>query len=326
MRVPGFVSRNWRLKLACTMLALLTWIGVVYAGNPPETRTVAVHVAQDQSLIPPRFVLVHPVSDITVRIGGSRNNLDTFNTSFLTITVNWKVVTHAGVQSIPVSISNNDTSIELIDAPTSFNAELDSLDSVSVPVTIVTTTPPQGYVIAAQSTTPDAVTIAGPHRELTGLQARVSVDLTNQKTNFVQDQAPVFVYDAHGNKLSDVGVTPPQVRILVSVAAAQTSRASAVVPSVVGHPASGHQLAGITVDPQTVVLAGPQDLLNALDSVSTQAISLNGVFGNITVVVPVTPPAGVTSTPATVTVTILVSAIPTPTPSPTPSPTVSPTP
>jgi len=319
VKVPGFVSRNWRLKVACTLLAMLTWIGVVYAGNPPETRTVAVRVPQDQSFIPARFVLVHPVSDLTVRIGGSRDSLNAFNSSFITVTVNWKAITHAGVQAIPVSINNNDSSVELIDAPTSVQAELDSLDSVSVPVIIVTTTPPQGYVIAAEATTPDAVTVAGPHRELTGLQARVSVDLTNQKTNFVQDKADVFIYDVHGTKLGDVGVTPTQVRIEISIAAAQTSRASAVVPSVTGHVAAGHQLAGISVEPPTVVLSGPQDLLNALDSISTQSISLNGVFGNITVSVPLTPPAGVTASPSSVTVTILVTSLPTPSPSPTPT-------
>src|SRR5437870_11513666 len=140
MKVPGFVSRNWRLKVACTLLALLTWIGVVYAGNPPETRTVAVHVPQDQSLIPARFVLVHAIPDLTVRLGGSRDSLNAFNPSFVTVSVNWKAVTHAGVQAIPVSISNSDPSVELIDAPTSVQAELDSLDSVSVPVIVVTTT------------------------------------------------------------------------------------------------------------------------------------------------------------------------------------------
>jgi YbbR domain-containing protein len=324
MNVPGFVSRNWRLKVACTLLALLTWIGVVYAGNPPETRTVAVHVPQDQSFIPARFVLVHAIPDLTVRLGGSRDSLNAFNPSFLTVSVNWKAVTHAGVQAIPVSISNSDPSVELIDAPTAVQAELDSLDSVSVPVIVVTTTPPQGYVIAAQSTAPDAVTVAGPHRELVGLQARVSVDLTNQKTNFVQDKADVFIYDAHGSKLGDVGVTPPQVRIEISIAAAQTSRASAVVPSVTGRVAAGHQLAGISVDPLTVVLSGPQDLLNALDSISTQSISLNGVFGNITVTVSLTPPPGVTASPSSVTVTILVTTLPTPTPTPTPTASTSP--
>jgi YbbR domain-containing protein len=134
----------------------------------------------------------------------------------------------------------------------------------------------------------------------------------------------VFIYDAHGSKLGDVGVTPPQVRIEISIAAAQTSRASAVVPSVTGRVAAGHQLAGISVDPLTVVLSGPQDLLNALDSISTQSISLNGVFGNITVTVSLTPPPGVTASPSSVTVTILVTTLPTPTPTPTPTASTSP--
>ena len=64
-RLPGWVTRNWRLKVGCAILAMITWVGVVYAGNPPETRAIAVHVPQDPSSIPAGFVLVRPVPDIT---------------------------------------------------------------------------------------------------------------------------------------------------------------------------------------------------------------------------------------------------------------------
>jgi YbbR domain-containing protein len=324
-RLPVWVTRNWRLKVGCTILALITWVGVVYAGNPPETRAISVHVPQDPSSIPAGFVLVRPVPDLTMRIGGSRQNLDAFKASSLDIAADWRVVTHAGVQTIPLSIVNNDTSIELIDRPTSFRADIDALQSVLIPVTIVVTgSPPAGYEIVAESTAPDAVAIAGPHRELTGLQARVSVDLSNQKSNFVADEQAVLVYDAHNKRLNDVGITPDRVRVSISISANLTSRASAVLPRVVGNVAAGHQLVGISVTPTTVVLSGPQDLLNALDAVPTAQISLNGVFGNVTTVVTVNPPAGVSATPSSVTVTILVSALPTPAPTPTPTPASTP--
>ena len=320
-RLPVWITRNWRLKVGCAILALITWVGVVYAGNPPETRAVAVHVPQDPSSIPAAFVLVRPVPDLPMRIGGSRRSLDAFKPSSLVVTAGWKAVTQAGTQTVRLSIMNTDPSIELIDPPASFRADIDALQSVLIPVTVVVTaSPPAGYEIVGESTAPDAVAVAGPHRELTGLQARVAVDLSNQKANFVADEQAVLVYDGHNKRLNDVGITPDRVRVSISISANLTSRASAVLPRVVGNVAPGHQLVGISVSPTTVVLSGPQDLLNALDSVSTSQISLNGVFGNITVVATVNPPAGVSASPSTVTVTILVSALPTPAPTPTPTP------
>jgi YbbR domain-containing protein len=320
-RLPVWVTRNLRLKVGCTILAMITWVGVVYAGNPPETKAISVHVPQDQASIPAGFVLVQPVPDLTMRIGGSRDRLDAFTTSSLVVTVNWKGVSRAGVQNVSLAISNSDPSIELIDRPSGIRADIDALQSVLIPVTIVVTSaPPAGYVTVAQATTPDSVAIAGPHRELKGLQARVTVDLSNQKANFVADDQPVLVYDVNNRRLNDVGITPNGVRVSIAISANLTSRSVAVVPRVAGNVASGHQLVGITVSPSTVVLSGPQDLLNALDSVSTSQISLTGDFGNVTLIAIITPPPGVTATPSSVTVTILVGALPSPAPTPTPTP------
>ncbi|MFN2582425.1 MAG: YbbR-like domain-containing protein [Candidatus Dormibacteria bacterium] len=326
MNIPGFITRNFKLKLACTVMAMITWVGVVYAGNPPQTRTVTVHVPQATSLIPAQYVLVNPVPDLNVRIGGPRDSLAAFKTSSLAVNVNWKAVNRPGSTTVPVTVTNTDLTVELIDPPTSITADVDTLDSATLPVNIVITNPPpQGYVTSSESSSPASVVVAGPHNQLAGLQARATVDLGNRKTN-VQADVPVLVYDQRGAQVSDVSTTPAIVQITVAVSASQTSRASAVVPRTTGSVAAGHELAGIRVSPATVVLSGPQDLLNALDSIQTSTISLNGLTGNVSVTVSLTPPAGVTAGPDSVTVTISVVSLPAPTAAPTPTPTPAPSP
>jgi YbbR domain-containing protein len=322
MHVPGFITRNFRLKLGCTVLAVIFWAGVVYAGNPPETRTVTVSVPQGRSAIPAKFTLVQPVQQLAVRVGGNRSSLDAFNASSLVVNVAWQSVKAAGVQQVPIAITNNDPNVDLIDPPTSISADLDTLTSAMTTVNIdVTNPPPQGYTIASESATPASVVLVGPQHELTGAQARVTVDLQNQKTNLVVQQALVLVYDSHGVQLNDVGVNPSTVNVAITVKENLTTRASAVVPRTTGNPAPGHYLAGLSASPASVVLSGSQDLLNALDSISTSTISLNGLTGSVTLTVSLTPPAGVTASPSTVTVTILINTLPTPSPAPTPSPT-----
>ncbi len=65
-----------------------------------------------------------------------------------------------------------------------------------------------------------------------------------------------------------------------------------------------------------VVLNGPQDLLNNLDSIPTDVISVNGLTGTRTFVVRIVTPPGVTATPGTVSVTITVVAVPSSSPTP----------
>ncbi|MBV8195412.1 MAG: hypothetical protein JOY80_07775, partial [Candidatus Dormibacteraeota bacterium] len=321
MTLPGFITRNFRLKLACTVMAMITWVGVVYAGNPPETRNIDIPVPQSPADIPAQFVLVGHVPDISVRIGGGANHLNTFNVSALSVSAAWKTVAHAGTVTVPITIANTDSNVDLIDPPTSITAELDNLSSTTLAVTVrITNPPPVGYVTSSIASDPSSVVVAGAQHQLPGLEAGVTVDLGNRKTN-VQADLPVLIYDSRGSQVSDLSsVNPTTVRVTITVSASQASRASAVVPRTVGSVGAGHELTGISVDPATVVLSGPQDLVNALDSIATTTISLAGLTGTNTFTVSLTPPDGVTAQPGTVTVTIVVIALPAPTPTPTPTP------
>ena len=341
MRPPGFLTRNLRAKALATGIALVTWIAVVYAGNPPESRTVSVHVPQDPASLPSRFVLAVPVPDISVRVSGTREHVNAFAMSSLSLSVDYRTIKNTGVQDIPIRVVNKDHDVSLDNVPDSISVDIDQTDSVRLPVSIVLdATPPTGYVITGQRVSPDSVVVAGPHRRLSGLSAQVHLNMANQKTN-LEGQYDVLIFDRFSRKVGDLGVTTgpvtegvttAQVTVSVTVSSVTTSRASAVVPKVTGTPSSGHYLAGISASPLTVVLTGPQELLNGLDSISTAAISLAGLgTGDHVFQVKVTPPAGVTATPDTVTLTVTIAVLATPSaappsPSPTPTPTPSPPP
>jgi len=327
MRRPGFLTRNLRAKALASGIALVTWIGVVYAGNPPESRTVSVHVPQDPASLPSRFVLAVPVGDISVRVSGTREHVNAFDVSSLAVSVDYHAINRTGAQQVPVQIVNNDHDVSLDNVPGSVSVDVDVRDSVNVPVTVVLDAPPpSGYVITAEKVDPNPIVVAGPRRKLSNLSAQVHLNMANQKTN-LQGDYKVFRFDSFGRKLGDLGVTPAEVRVSVTVSSVTTSRASAVVPRVTGSLLSGHYLLGISASPLTVVLSGPQELLNGLDSVSTAAIFLTGLStGEHVFQVKLAPPAGVTASPDTVTVTIIVGALATPTPAPTATPTATPTP
>lgn len=329
MRLPGFITRQWRLKLLAGGVALVTWIGVVYASNPPESRTVSVHVPQDPASLPGKYLLASPIPDIQVRISGTRDHVSAFDTASLAMTVDYRAIKTTGLQQIPIRVVNNDTTVSLDQVPGSVTADVDVRDSVNVPVTIVIdATPPTGYVAPAaqQTVTPSSVVVIGGRRELQGLAAEVHVNLANQKTN-LQGEYKVAIVDRYGRRVNSLEVPNPTVTVGIAVTSVITSRSSAVVPRVTGTPAPGRYLASISSAPLTATLEGPQDLLNGLDSVATATISINGLgTGDHVFQVGLAPPPGVTTTPDTVTVTVSIAALPQPTPLPTPSPSPTATP
>lgn len=328
MRFPGFVTRNLQLKAVAVVLATITWAAVVYASNPPDTRTVNIKVPQDSGQVAP-YVLVHSIPDLMVRVTGTRQHLDAFDPNALVVIVNYKAITHVGVQTLPLSVINTDRDVLLDNPPTSIVADVDHLDSRTVSVSVVESQPPpQGYTVTGESTDPSTVTVIGPQHQLAGVEALVTVDLATQKTNFQADEKVTLV-DPTGQLLGNFGITIPTlpghaqntVQVNISIVPSLTSRASAVLPRVSGIVAPGHQVSASTQSPLTVVLTGPQDLLNTLDSIPTETISVNGLTSSRTFVVNIVTPAGVTATPSTVRVTITVIAVSTATPTPPPTPT-----
>jgi YbbR domain-containing protein len=330
MRIPGFATRNLRLKGVAAALAAIMWTGVAYASNPPDTRSVTIKVPQSDAAVAP-WVLVHPIADMAIRVSGTRAHLAAFDPADLAVSVDFKAISQAGFQNLPVSVINNDRDVALDNPPPTVPAEVDHLDSRTVGVTVdVNPLPPQGYVVVSTSTNPSTVTVIGPRQQLAHVEARVQVNLATQKTNFQRDEKPTLVDSVSQQPVGNFGMTipgnpPGGVLVTVDVAASLTSRASAVLPRASGAPPTGHYLAAESVSPATVVLNGPQDLLNTLDSIPTETISLNGLTGTQSFTVHIVTPPGVTATPSTVTVTITVNSIPQPSPTPTATPIPSPT-
>ena len=201
--MPGFLTRNWRLKLLALVLAIFSWAGVVLATNPPGTRSVSIPVPQppapDVSL-PAGYLLTAPIPNLTVYITGTEQHLDAFSKSSLQVTVDYNAIRAIGNQvpatvRLPVKITNSDPNIDLDDPPASVMAAVDTSGSTSETVEVaVSHTPPPGYETGSLVATPNTVTATGPEHELIGIQVRTQqIDLSNQRANFDGTGGPLPV-------------------------------------------------------------------------------------------------------------------------------------
>lgn len=341
--MPALISRNWRLKLLALGLAVFAWTVVVYAGNPPDTRTVTVAVPQDASTLG-KFVLASRIPDLAVRVQGTKDHVAQFDPAELQVIVDYRSIQSPGRQQIPVTIVNNDRDVDLDNPPTSVSADVDVTSSRTVQVKITVPPkqqPPSGYVITGESVNPSQLTVIGPLHQLDAVQAEVVVDLSNRKITLDQNYTVQFIGPG-GQQETNLGVQEPSgttVDVHIDIASQSTTRVSAVDPVLpAGLVAPGHELVGISQTPSTVVLTGPEELLNTLDAISTTPMPQLGLTGDTDESVRLILPAGVRADHATVTVHVRIVALqpaatptptpapPTPTPTSTPAPTPTPTP
>ncbi|MGD1053655.1 MAG: CdaR family protein [Candidatus Dormibacteria bacterium] len=332
--MPGFVARNWRLKLLALVLAIFSWAGVVLATNPPGTRSISVPVPQPPSpevSLPAGYLLTQTIPNLTVEITGTEDHLDSFSRDSLQVTVDYDAIKAVGdhvptTVRLPVKIANSDPNIDLDDPPTSLEASVDSSGTASVPVVVaVSHVSPPGYQDDPEVASPAAVTATGPEHELIGIVIKTEpIDLSNQRANFDASNIAVYPYSSQGRLLSDVNLTPASVNVAITVVGVDTSRTSSVVLGDITGAATGTQVLVDSYTPLTVTLTGSQDTINgaSLATVTTGGIDIAGQVGTVTYKLPIQTPTGITADPSTVSVTITVTVVPTPTPvaTPTPSP------
>jgi YbbR domain-containing protein len=328
MQLPGVLTRNVRLKALAVVLALISWVAVVYAANPPESRTVSVHVPQDAAL-PGNYVLAAPIPNVDIRVTGTRDHVNAFDPATLTVSADVRHISHPGIQQLPLSVVNHDRDVDLDNPPTTVTADIDRQASVEVAVKLVITgTPPAGYALGKQTVSPATVFVTGPSRQLQGIRIEARVNLSNRKVTFGPTPVLITVLDSQGKTVTNLGVSVSQVEVTVPINSVAASRSSSVTPQWTGQVARGFQLVSITAKPFNVVISGNEDQLNGLNTIDTQPISVAGLSSNQTVTVNLAPPPGITATPDTVVVSIVVAPFQTatPTPAPSPTPTAPPTP
>jgi YbbR domain-containing protein len=311
-QLPPWLARNLRVKLLAMLLALASWVVVVYAANPPDSRQILVHVQQDAQQLPGRYVLAHPIPDITVRVNGTREHVDAFQAASIRATPTFDSIRRIGVQQLPLTVVDTDPNVDLSDVPGSVSADVDLLGTTTVPVVVRTSKVQVGYQIYSVVATPDHVRLTGPQRELSFAQAVVDFNFGNRTSNLTQDGVPVIPIDPRsGNRpLADVTVNEGTVRVAVGIKPFDGQIVSTVIPQFVGAVAPGHMVSAVTVDPQTVTLSGAENLLNGADHVSTAPMPLSGLTSDRIFTVQLQPQTGLKTDVVSVNVHVFVTALP----------------
>jgi YbbR domain-containing protein len=323
--VPAIIRRNFRLKALAVGIALVVWTAVVYANNPPDTLSFVVPVQFDS--VGTKWALDQPLDPISLRVSGTKDNLAAFDQAKVTARVDVSRITHAGVQDVPVVILNHDPNVTLDNPPSTVRASVDVATTRNVPVTPVTIkTPPPGFLPDPPTVTPGLVTVAGPSKLIDQVKAEVNLDLTGYKTNY-NARLPVRLRDASGTVVTSLEVTPATVQVEVVINSSLTSRSVPIIVVVQGQVAPEHILASLTPNPRTVVISGPQTIVNGIDFLEVQ-VNVSGLFGSVTLpgIAVNTGDPGVSASPDRVDVHIGVLTTPPPTPEPTPTPTPTPAP
>jgi YbbR domain-containing protein len=268
-RLPRLITHDFLRKAAALFFAILIWNSVssVVGNKEVELRNVPVTVKFDPNVV----VMRELPKTVDVSLRGSQRRLDEVSSQDVLIVVQVPSDIHEGVYYHDVGISSKSNvkrvppGVRVIGiTPDRIELSIDRLVSKpNVPVKVVFAgTLKEGYEVIRAVTTPDAVVLRGPHRELLDLSS-VSTEPIPLDDTIVQD----FSVSAKLAPISGIR-QPDAVRVDLVVGRHSTPRTlHGVRLAVLVDPASGLRIDG-SLPEIAVTLRGPKAAMDELNELS----------------------------------------------------------
>jgi YbbR domain-containing protein len=296
-RIWQLIVRDWPLKLAAIGLAVVLYGGVALSENT-RTWPGAVPI---EVLRPPvgGALLEQPgaVSEIRYRApldvargltaGSFRASIDLSGV---------EAAVGADPVPVPVSVYPIDPRVGVVDfTPRSVNVRVDQVVTRRMPVSIDQGAVPEGIVIGPTVVEPATVVVEGASTRLAAIRTVTGIVAIDASGLNIDQDVTLEALDEAGVPVPGVIIRPATVHVVIPVARQLAYATLPVVPDIVGDPGSGSRLAGVSVEPRTVTVAGEDAAVRALSFVSTEPIDLQGATEDIVVDAAIEFPPEVTS-------------------------------
>ncbi len=278
--------------IASIVLALLLW-GWVTVQQDPETVRVFPNIAIEVGELPDSLVVVTSVPTAVVTVTGPRSVVNALVPADIAAHLDLHGIEQPGTYVVRVLVSAPDGVWSTKVTPSRLEIVVEntvSRDFVLEPEIVKGAIDPTQRIgrITPETT---LVTARGP----ASLMARVArvvlpIEVGNQTRDFTGTFTPV-AQDDQGRAIPEITISPNSVRATVEITA--RGKSVAVITQLIGTPAQGLDILERTVNPPTVLVDGPQDVLDDLVVVRTLPIDVSGATEDISQRIGLDLPEGV---------------------------------
>jgi YbbR domain-containing protein len=309
----SFVSlrRNVGLAVLSIALAFGIWIFITDTEQSTKAGWFRGELPVQAVSVPEGLTLAAPLPDVRARVEAPEDVFDNLAVEDFRATIN---LAGAGVGIIDVDVrvqvlSEEDVKIVQV-SPDRLSVELKPVVSQLVPVVAdVVGSPPIGYEAQQPVLTPDEVLVSGPEDLVKRVKSAVATVNLSGAVGGVRQSYSLVARDDRGFIVDGVSLEPSSAAVEIVVEQKQFERLVTVSPSLRGSPAVGYNVTAVEVDPPSVTLLGPIDVLNVTSVVLTDDIDISGASSDIFRTVSLRLPTSASiSGDATVSVTVRIAA------------------
>ncbi len=291
-------SRTQWIRFGVSLaLAVLFWGWVTELQDPLTEKTIS-GVPIEVGELPNSLEVVSTLPTATVMIEGAQSRVRPISQPDITVQADFAGIDGPGEFQVPLSAEVpgiNNPSVE----PNEVTIQVDERATELFPLDVTTAdSPDQTRTVNAQAAV-SQVTVSGPTSAVERV-AEVILNVTiDQQTESFEETYMPFAVDSEGQRVSEVEILPET--ILTSVEVQTRGKAVSVIPTVTGVPAEGYSVQQRRALPDTIIVDGPQEVIDDLLFVNTdpvdvtdanQSISTNVGLADLPEGVTVIEPAG----------------------------------
>lgn len=284
--IIGSLSNNLGYKLLSLLLAILLW-NYVIATNTSITRTKAIYnlngtVSALSTLSENKLALPQSpeeaLSGITVTVEAPQADYSKVSADNVQVALDLSNVRAAGTQEVPLRATTSYGRVRSI-SPETLTLTFEKLDSRNVAVNSVIEGQNDGYWYNVSRSNPSILTISGAASVVQSItSARVLADVTGMTDSTVTAR-PYVLLDAAGQVIPQdmLNCSTSSISVSVDIYPCRDIPVSNDLESVIiGAPAEGYEVQSVTIQPQSIQVAAEQDLLDSLDRLVIEPVSVEG--------------------------------------------------
>ena len=309
----GFVSvrRNFGLALLSLALAFGVWVFITDTEGSTKKGWFPAEIPVQAVSVPDGLTLAAPLPDVTVRIEAQEDVFGNLAVEDFRATIN---LSGAAVGLIDVEVRVqvlSEEGVKIVQVePATLSVELKPVVSQLVPVVAdVVGSPPIGYEAQQPVLSPEQVLVSGPEDLVKRVKSAVATVNLSGAVGGVRQSYSLVARDDRGFIVAGVSLEPSSAAVEIVVEQKQFERLVAVSPSLRGSPVAGYNVTAVEVDPPSVTLLGPIEILNVTSVVLTDDIDISGASSDLFRTVALRLPTSVSiSGNATVSVRVRIAA------------------
>ncbi len=280
-RLRQNVSRSDAIRLGSSLvLAILLWGWVTIAQDPEQDRSFANIPVEVGQLAAP-FEVVSTIPEVTVRITGPRSVIEDVTSADISVSLGLDNIEETGEYTVPILVETPNGVWRSTVSPSRLPIRVEEVvTELFVIEPVISGRIDSTRQVSASILNTSEITAVGPKSSIDRIDKIIApIEIGDQLRDFTSAVTPQAL-DADGQLIPEVNLSPNIVTVDVSIDA--RGKRVAVLTQLDGDPAQGYEVVDRTINPATVLVDGPDDVIDRLISVSTEPIDISGASETLT--------------------------------------------